>query len=88
MGHDTGVLQRGEEEEVGVVEESDVLVLCSLPCLSLIDAKLHNRWRVDGASVSRRWTSCQIFRLCGDVWVELTYTWDQNRRLLHARVVE
>ncbi len=51
VGHDAGVLEGGEEEEVGIVDKGDVLVLSLLPGLALVDAQLHDGRRVHGASV-------------------------------------
>lgn len=51
MGEDAGMLECGEQEEVCVVGESDVLGV--LHGRALEDTKLHNRGRVDRTAVSR-----------------------------------
>jgi len=51
LGHDTGMLERGIEEEVGVMLESDIPLLGDFIGFTLKDAQLHDRRRVHRATV-------------------------------------
>jgi len=47
------MLKRRVEEEVGIVQERDVLVFCFLPTVALKDAKLNNWWRINRTTIGR-----------------------------------
>ncbi len=60
VGHDASVLEGGVQEEVGIVEEGDVLLLRLVEALAFEDAKLHDGRRVHRATVGRRYTTTTI----------------------------
>lgn len=68
VGDDAGVLERGEEEEVGVVGEGDVTGLVAPRTLK--DAKLDDGRRVDRTAIRgscvRREAKCQFGSCCSD----------------------
>jgi hypothetical protein len=53
MGENASMLKGDIEEEVGIVDEGDVLLASLFPSLTLIDAQLNNRRRVDGTAIGR-----------------------------------
>jgi len=63
VSHQASVFKGGIEEEVGIVVEGDILLLSLLPCCALEDAQLHDRRRINGATISRRCDAVRITQL-------------------------
>lgn len=83
MGENAGMLKGDIEEEVGIVDEGDVLLASLLPSLTLIDAQLNNRRRVDGTAIGR---GCIMLAFWKQVQSQTqTHTSDQSRRHERAR---
>lgn len=54
LRHGSGMFQRGEEEEIGIVGESDVV-----PVLAFVDMEFDDRRRVHWPAICRCWGDCQ-----------------------------
>lgn len=53
MSYDPSMLKRRVQEEVGIVQKGDVLLLRFRPSVAFKDAKLNNRRRIDRTTIGR-----------------------------------